>query len=292
MKLSFVEIRAELKPYIQAFWIFESSIGMPASEANLAAPNGCPKLIIPCENTITSVADGRVQQSCEEQLYFVGNRQSATLLHTSCRKTEFIGIEFRPHGAYPVFGIPMVETANRLLTADILFSRWGREVTEIIRNYNSLEQKVSCIQNHLIDLLRRHSLQSPLVDFCIHRLKTTDGLISIRQLERETGYTRRYLEMLFKSHVGLSPTVLAGIFRFQKFYVRWAEGLRFDELKDELYDYYYDQAHFTKEFKRMTSFSPERFALEVANEFWPSHYTPLTFRILTITNPVKQPEFS
>src|SRR5262249_5975847 len=120
----------------------------------------------------------------------------------------------------------------------------------------------------------------------------TDGLISIRQLERETGYTRRYLEMLFKSHVGLSPTVLAGIFRFQKFYVRWAEGLRFDELKDELYDYYYDQAHFTKEFKRMTSFSPERFALEVANEFWPSHYTPLTFRILTITNPVKQPEFS
>src|SRR5262245_56602136 len=83
MKLSFVEIRTELKPYIQAFWVFESSIGMLASEANLAAPNGCPKLIIPCENTITSFADDRVQQSYEEQLHFVGNRQSATLLHTS-----------------------------------------------------------------------------------------------------------------------------------------------------------------------------------------------------------------
>src|SRR5262245_3665037 len=71
MKLSFVEIRAELKPYIQAFWVFESSIGMPASEANLAAPNGYPKLIIPCENTITSFADGRMQQSYEEVLRYI-----------------------------------------------------------------------------------------------------------------------------------------------------------------------------------------------------------------------------
>src|SRR5262249_25694116 len=36
---------------------------------------------------------------------------------------------------------------------------------------------------------------------------------------------------------------------------------------DELYQCYYDQAHFTKEFKRMTGYSPGKFTHEVSNEF-------------------------
>jgi methylphosphotriester-DNA--protein-cysteine methyltransferase len=67
--------------------------------------------------------------------------------------------------------------------------------------------------------------------------------------------------------VGLSPKALAEIFRFQRFYRKWAQGLRYDVLKQELYDYYHDQAHFTKEFKRMTGYSPQKFTLEVSNEF-------------------------
>ena len=73
--------------------------------------------------------------------------------------------------------------------------------------------------------------------------------------------------VLFKEHVGLSPKVLAGIFRFQRFYRHWATGQSFDLLKNDLYDYYYDQAHFTKEFKKMTGYSPRRFSREVSNEF-------------------------
>jgi hypothetical protein len=42
--------------------------------------------------------------------------------------------------------------------------------------------------------------------------------MTIRDLERKTGYTRRYLELLFDQHVGFPPKVIAGIFRFQKFY--------------------------------------------------------------------------
>jgi AraC-like DNA-binding protein len=75
------------------------------------------------------------------------------------------------------------------------------------------------------------------------------------------------LDLLFNRHVGLSPKVLAAIYRFQKFYRKWAQGLTYDALKEELYDYYYDQAHFTKEFKRMTGYSPQKFTLQISNEF-------------------------
>ena len=91
--------------------------------------------------------------------------------------------------------------------------------------------------------------------------------MSIRDLERQTGYSRRYLDRLFQQHVGLSPKVLAEIFRFQRFYRKWAVGMSFDLLKTELYDHYYDQSHFTREFQRMTGHPPQKFMREVSNEF-------------------------
>src|SRR5215475_108639 len=267
MKLTFIEPNEELKPYIQSLWVFESQVGMPPAQSNLAAPNGCSKLIVPYENSVTSIADGRVQESYEQGLYFVGNRDSSTLLSTRPRKTGFIGIEFHPYGAYPVFGIPMSETTNRLLTADALFGKWGENVREVLRNETTVDRKVDQLQRFLVDSLRSRNLQNPLINFCVSALKRTNGLISIRELERKTGYSRRYLEILFKNHVGLPPKAMAGIFRFQKFYQKWAAGVPFEEIREQLYDDYYDQAHFTKAFKKMTTFSPEHFILEVSNEF-------------------------
>jgi methylphosphotriester-DNA--protein-cysteine methyltransferase len=92
-------------------------------------------------------------------------------------------------------------------------------------------------------------------------------MMKISDLEDKTGYSRRYLEILFKNHIGFSPKTLATIFRFQKFYRKWATDRQYGELKEELYDHYFDQAHFVKEFKRMTGFSPQRFIREVSNEF-------------------------
>jgi Domain of unknown function (DUF6597) len=63
MKISFVTPHAELQPYIESFWVLESSNGLPATAKSIAAPNGCSKLIIPYDNSIVSVADGRVQMS-------------------------------------------------------------------------------------------------------------------------------------------------------------------------------------------------------------------------------------
>ena len=44
-------------------------------------------------------------------------------------------------------------------------------------------------------------------------------------------------------------------------------GLSFEQVRDELYEHYYDQAHFTKEFKRMTGYTPRKFTHEISNEF-------------------------
>ena len=267
MKLKFVNPRYELQPYIESFWVFESPTGFPATDSSIVAPNGCSKLIIPCENSLVSVGSGEVQISQEQRLYFVGNRDSSTRIQSSSRKTSFIAIEFCPHGAFPIFGIPMAETFNGLWDFDVLFARWSQGVREVLNNLQRVDQKVAFIQDQLILLLRKNDRHSSLVEYCVQTLKSADGRIPIQELVQQTGYSRRYLDLLFRQHVGLSPKVLAGIFRFQKFYRKWAEGQSFDLLKNDLYEYYYDQSHFTKEFRKMTGYSPRKFSLEVSNEF-------------------------
>lgn len=267
MKISFVTPRAELRRYIESFWVLESPDGLPWAAESIAAPNGCAKLIIPYHNAIVSEADGRVQTTRPNRLNFVGNRRTVTRLRTSPHKTAFIAIEFRPHGAFPIFGVPMSETSNRLWETDDVFGPWSRDAQEMINNVDHANNKVACIEGQLIRLLRQNRCDSRIVEYCVGTLRSVDGRMSIRELERRTGYSRRYLDQLFQQHVGLSPKGLAEIFRFQRFYRQWAAGVPFDLLKAELYDHYYDQSHFTREFNRMTGHPPQAFMRSVSNEF-------------------------
>ena len=268
MRLSFVQPRPELRPYIESFWVCESDTGMALGDRSLAVPNGCAKLIIPYENSLAGICETRSGVSREHGLYFVGNRVKTTLIHSSARKTGFIGIEFTSQGAFPLFGVPMHETVEeKIFDTEDLFGRWGREVRETLCNLERVAQKVNFIQDELVRLSGRRQRNNGVVDVCVRTLKLAHGHVPIKELERQTGYTRRYLDILFKLHVGLSPKALAEIFRFQVFYRKWAQGVSYDILKETLYDHYYDQAHFSKEFKRMTGHSPREFMTDVSNEF-------------------------
>lgn len=102
MNISFIEPRVELKPYVRAIWIFESEVGLPASEVSIVAPNGCAKLIVSCENSLVSTVEGRSHLSREQSLYFVGLRDIPVTLSTPPGRAGFIGVEFYPFGAFPV----------------------------------------------------------------------------------------------------------------------------------------------------------------------------------------------
>src|SRR5215813_13690656 len=246
MRITFVQPRSELTPYIESMWVLESSVGILRTDQSMAAPNGCAKLIIPYENSITSIADGRVQLSREQGVYFVGNRNTSTIIHAPPRKTGFIAIEFSPFGAYPFWGIPMDESANRLLAADEIFGEWGHSIREVLCNLEGVELKVAFVQQELQALLRQNQRSTSLIEYCVKALRLSDGRMPIHELERKTGYSRRYLGSLFRQQVGFPAKTMAEIFRFQRFYRQWARGESFEQVRDELYDYYYDQPHFTK----------------------------------------------
>lgn len=267
MNISFVKPRSELLPYIDKLFVVESRVGLPSDDRSIVAPNGCAKLVIPCVNSILSVIDGHTQVSRAQQMYFVGAMDCPALIQTASLRTIFITIVFAPQGAFQIFGVPMSDTSNRLWDTDDVFGSWSRDTRKRIRSLPTVAEKVAFIQEQLLVLLRRNRCRNSLVETCIDALRSSDGRIAIKELQRTTGHSWRYLDRVFQERVGLSPKALARIFRFQRFYRKWANGESFGRFRDELYDYYYDQAHFTREFRRMTGHSPANFVRDVPNEF-------------------------
>jgi methylphosphotriester-DNA--protein-cysteine methyltransferase len=105
-----------------------------------------------------------------------------------------------------------------------------------------------------------------IFDFCVQKISLTKGKISISELERETGFSSRWLNMKFQEKVGISPKNLSSIIRFQQFYQALTNSNESNFFRNEFYDYYYDQSHFIKDFKRFTGLPPGKFAL-TENEF-------------------------
>lgn len=272
MKISFTQPAEPLKPYMGPFWVYESTFGIPATDARIIVPNGTAKLIIPLKNPMTAIVGPKTMGAKEYHIHLAGLSETPTRITAEAKDTVTLGMELTPKGLYHFFNLSMHEMTNRLFTFEELFGAWGARLQDTLANIENVQDKISFIQNALIDLLHKNPKNYALLDYTIDVINEAQGMVRIKDLEEQTGYSKRYLDMLFKEHVGVSPKLLARITRFQRFYQLWAQKKSPTFYADELYSSYYDQAHFIKEFKRFTGFTPRKFA-EINNEFGRIFYT-------------------
>ena len=255
-----------LQPYISSIWIFYSDFGLPVTSSRVIVPNGRAKIIIPFKNALFANFNNKVQERQEADIHFVGAWDESVVISSNTRETGTIGIELSPNGAYRFAGVAMQELTNKIFTFAELYGKRGADIQNRIADTEDVLRKVFLIQEFLIDLLRTRSQHQLVVDYVTNAILSADGLIEIKALERKTGYSKRYLSLLFNDYVGVSPKTLAAIIRFQKFYRLWAAQPMPDFYRNHLYNFYYDQSHFIKEFKRFTGYAPRRYA-QTENEF-------------------------
>jgi methylphosphotriester-DNA--protein-cysteine methyltransferase len=129
------------------------------------------------------------------------------------------------------------------------------------------ENKINFVQKFLLQQLRNNlTSQNHIVDYSVKFISSLNGLSTISQLEKKTGYTKRYIDLLFKNHLGISPKTHATIHRFQHFYKFSHSGEKTISTATDIYEMYYDRSPFIKEFKRFTGYSPSQFS-KLKNDF-------------------------
>ncbi|HTU15095.1 MAG TPA: helix-turn-helix domain-containing protein [Solirubrobacterales bacterium] len=171
-----------------------------------------------------------------------------------------IEVNLTPIGAHLMFGFPMHELSNRVVTLEQMFG-WRAELfRERVAEAPCASARFGLLDRFFGSRLEDARSPVPSVTRALGRLKQSGGTIPIEALATEIGCSRRHLALGFKEQIGLSPKLLGRILRFERAVslidsarpVGWAEMARSCG--------YFDQAHLIRDFKQFSGSPPEEFA--------------------------------
>jgi AraC-like DNA-binding protein len=259
MRLQNIEPHPLLKSYIDKMWLFESSGKMPAADLKLVVPNGHIKLSVAFRNGIVASVNGKSFTSKEQNISLTGLIDVPVILDVEEDvATGTIVVEFNPQGAYRFFQISLNDIKNQIHPLTDIIGIVGKQLEEQISNIESIDDKIVLLQQFL---LKQFMLQSEdsIFEYCVAKITSSKGKITIKELEKKTGYSSRWLNMKFADKLGISPKNLSTIIRFNQYYNAVANNNEMDFMQNAFYDHYYDQSHFLKEFKRFTGLSHSGF---------------------------------
>lgn len=263
---------ALLRPFIAKMWVFESSGRLPMMDRKLIVPNGNFKLTLTWRNGMVAHISDKTFIQSENLLSLSGLIDSPVMLDPlEDSQTGTIIVEFNALGAYRLFHLSYTEVKNQILELSDLMGDGIKELQWKLAETNSVDLKINILQNFLIKQLEK-SASDPIYDYCINRISDSKGVITVAQLEKETGYSSRWLHTKFSEHLGTGPKNLSEIVRFKQFYHAYSTGVDLQSLKDHIYHYYHDQSHFIRAFKRFTGCTPTDLQNSI-NELATKHYT-------------------
>ena len=259
MRLTNIHIHPRLSGNIERLWVFESEGPTPHADLRVIVPNGLVKVVIPFRNGLKATLDGQERISTTHEITLIGVADiPSVVVDLEEKASGVIGIEFNPAGAYRFFNLSLEEIRNRVLPLTDLLGKRAHELQERVANVEGVESKVSMVQQFLLEQFSARS-GDEIFEFCVRKIIDTGGKIQVSQIEKLTGYSSRWLNMKFQSRIGINPKNLCSIIRFQQIYSEWARTNFTSFNKTDVYSYYHDQAHFIKDFKRFTGYSPSRF---------------------------------
>jgi AraC-like DNA-binding protein len=173
---------------------------------------------------------------------------------------RLVGVHFKPWGMSPFIGMPATELRDRWVPVDAV---WQRSLDRIRNQVGDIASATAALRM-LEEELRSRLAEAPLhgLDLVQHagrRLEIYHGAVPVGALADAAGVSGNHLATQFKSHVGVTPKRVARIYRFARLIlsVDAPRPVDWSELAHRAG--YFDQAHFSREFKDFTGHTPTEY---------------------------------
>ncbi len=174
------------------------------------------------------------------------------------------GLNFKPTALYKLTNLNISKFTNKNLYFNEIDAILSEKFEQIFKrnsqNFNTLFQE---IENLLLTIPLIENKNTQAIDKVINTIHQKEGMLSVNELLSSLPFGQKTLETQFKKMVGLTPAKYIRIHRFLNLMKQYENNAI--SLKDLIYMYdYYDESHFSRDFKSFTTKSPSKF---FADEF-------------------------
>lgn len=231
-----------LHPYIETYWISEDYTEEEDAFSLRVLPDGCVDIIFT----------------------FEGERLKPLLVGTMTSYLDVLykgrikigGIRFRPGAIRAFVHIPVFEYTDMKIDMQDVDTLLERSFFEKLQSCQTMRQLFRSLDEYFLTRLPCFIIPDRQIDYAVKLLKQADGNIPTALLAEKACLSPRQFERRFKESVGISPKAFSRITRF-----RTLTGILKNNPGQSLLDIaldcgYHDHSHLSKEFKRLSGYTP------------------------------------
>lgn len=245
-----------LSSVVKCYWTLQSPAESIPQKQRIV-PDGCMEMVFQCGDVYRQhLPNGNM---ITQPRWFVFGQITRHLDIEPTGLTDIFSVRFLPDGFNPLATIPVRQMENRAVPLEELFGEDGKNIGTTILNAGSAEERITLVEEFILGRLVRPETVDEIVRATVELMLKINGKGSVNDLTGTLSVNRRLLERRFSSVIGLSPKQLSKIIRLQSALSMLINN-RFTSFTALAYEgEYYDQAHFTKNFREFTGVNPGRF---------------------------------
>jgi len=247
----------ELTNWVKCAWTLDGGESAPSFRmAQPVIPDGCIEVVFHLADPFVRCIDELELR--QPSALVVGQTTGPTFVRPSGRVRAF-GIRLLPWGGTALFRRPVSDITDEYLPVDDLLPALAGLRSELAAAPERIWPRIAFDRlSRSFSSAGRFGTSSKMARLIVQE----HGRITVRGLAEKFGCTARTVERILKTEVGLPPLLFARIVRIQQALGRVGRSSP-GQLGDlAIQTGFYDQAHFCRDFKRLTSLTPTQFRAE------------------------------
>lgn len=250
LKVKFFDVGFPLNQYVN--YIYQVK-GIPSLGGQRVFPRNNVEIIFNLGNSVKARSIKGISKLEQTDCEIMGNRFTY-FDYTPKTDIHFFIIKFNYNGFYKLFGIGQNDFVDTHIGFDILFSNHADFLNEKLQELESSIERFNLLKKWLEGIYRNSLIKGHYIVSYLFKRINENPMVTIKSLEKESGFSRKHLFSCFKNETGLSPKQFQRVTRFQSLLRNVRSKPNWLDLAFEFG--FYDQSHLIRDVKHFSGLSP------------------------------------